>query len=209
MICLLCELPLSHAQRYIPERLHCRCDTCGLICATDFKRLNFEQERSRYELHQNSPADSSYRAFLNRLILPMLRYLDESSDGLDFGCGKGPTLSVMMAEKGISMSNYDPHFFPDRSLLAATYDFVTCTEVVEHFKDPQAEFKLLHKILRPGGVLGVMTQFYPEEALENWWYLKDPTHVIFFSPKTFHWIAQHFQFEVLHVGGNIALLKKS
>ena len=51
---------------------------------------------------------------------------------LDFGCGPGPTISVMFEEMGIECSNYDPLFFPEKSLLEAEYDFVYKNENYYH-----------------------------------------------------------------------------
>ncbi|MGB2360319.1 MAG: methyltransferase, partial [Porticoccaceae bacterium] len=57
-------------------------------------------EKAIYDQHQNSPDDLQYRRFLSRLTEPLLERLGPCSRGLDFGCGPGPTLSVMMAEQG-------------------------------------------------------------------------------------------------------------
>ena len=88
------------------------------------------------------------------------------------------------------MALYDPFFQPDRAVLSRTYDFVTCTEVVEHFYNPADRFYELDSLLRPGGWLGVMTCFQTDDArFANWHYRRDPTHVIFYREATFWAIA--------------------
>ena len=48
----------------------------------------------------------------------------------------------MLRESGHEMTDYDPIFQPDDAAVAegAQYDFVTCTEVAEHFHNPAREF---------------------------------------------------------------------
>ncbi|MDP6959818.1 MAG: class I SAM-dependent methyltransferase, partial [Planctomycetota bacterium] len=83
--------------------------------------------------------------------------LPSQAKGLDFGSGPGPTLSLLMEESGYEVTLFDPFFAPDRSVLQVCYDFISCSETAEHFSDPRKEFDLFQKLLRPGGVLGVMT----------------------------------------------------
>jgi 2-polyprenyl-3-methyl-5-hydroxy-6-metoxy-1,4-benzoquinol methylase len=48
---------------------------------------------------------------------------------------------------------FDPLFFPDPEPLGDLYDFITCTETIEHFHRPAEEFARLDRMLRPGGVM--------------------------------------------------------
>ena len=66
-------------------------------------------------------------------------------------------MQQMMIEDGFEASVYDIYFHPDRSVLDAKYDFITCTETAEHFGDPRGEFDRFDGRLRRGGWLGVMT----------------------------------------------------
>ncbi len=148
-------------------------------------------ERARYETHENDPADPRYRAFLDRLAVPLASRLPPGARGLDYGSGPGPTLALMLGERGFPTRNWDPFFAPDPAPLADRYDFVTVTETAEHFFDPRGEFLRLAGILRPGGWIGVMTDPVPEDTpLEAWYYLRDPTHVSLYREETFRWIAR-------------------
>lgn len=112
--------------------------------------------------------------------------------GLDYGSGPRPVLAMMLKEKGFSCDVYDPLFQPDPAKLERSYDFITCTEVVEHFHEPLAEFNRLFGLLKEDGELAVMTQLRPAEGFERWWYARDPTHMSFYSGKTMAWIAGRF-----------------
>jgi len=157
-----------------------------------------EAERARYETHENDPADPRYREFLDRLATPLLERLAPGAEGLDVGSGPGPTLSLMLEERGNPTAIWDPLFAPDPAPLARRWDFVTCSETVEHFHDAAAGWARLFRLVRPGGLLGVMTEPLPEEdadvpltaeALERWWYARDPTHVALYRDRTFEWLA--------------------
>ena len=106
------------------------------------------------------------------------------------------THSTGVTERGFPTQDYDPFFAPDRGLLDGHYDFVTCSETVEHFHDPAAEFERLHRLVRPGGWIGVMTQRVDERLSPSWGYLRDPTHVCFYSIATMRWIASRFGWTV-------------
>ncbi len=96
----------------------------------------------------------------------------------------------MLREVGHEVAVYDPFYAPDPAPLAETYDFITCTEVAEHFHRPADEFDRLGAMLRPGGWLAVMTCFQTDDArFGGWHYRKDATHVVFYRAATFATIA--------------------
>lgn len=161
--------------------------------------LGTDQEKAIYDLHDNDPDDLGYRRFLSKLIEPLLARLAPDSQGLEFGCGPGPALARMLEEKGLAVTLYDPYFHPEATALQSTYDFITCTEVVEHLHDPWQTFDQLNGLLKPGGWLGVMTCFQTDdERFANWHYRRDPTHVVFYRERTLAYVASHFGW-TLHV----------
>jgi SAM-dependent methyltransferase len=169
------------------------CPGCALIHLDPAHRLSREQERERYLLHDNDAGDPGYVAFLRRLADPMMSKLSPGARGLDFGCGPVPVLAELLKAAGFPCAAYDPFFAPDDALLDKRYDFVTCSEVVEHAHDPAKMFTTLRRLLSPGGVLGVMTMFHPgEAAFADWWYRRDPTHVCFYDETTMRWIGERF-----------------
>ncbi len=171
-------------------RTYHRCEVCKASFLHPAGFLTVEAELAHYLTHENDVNDHGYRAYLAKLADPLLARIQPGSAGLDFGCGPAPALAVMLRAKGHKMSTYDPFFAADASALSETYDFVTCTETVEHFHNPYEEFDRLSRLLRPGGLLAVMTIFQTDDTLfENWRYRHDPTHVVFYREHTFRLLA--------------------
>ena len=189
---------------------HALCAACGLAHLDPAQRLARDAELAHYRTHENDPADARYRAFLDRLAAPLTQRVAPPACGLDYGSGPGPTLSVMLAERGYDMAIYDPFFAPDPAPLRQRYDFITCTETAEHFHDPAAEFARLGAMLRPGGWLGVMTQLVQPATVDfaNWWYARDPTHVVFYQRRTMRWIADRFGWAVEFEGETVTLFHR-
>jgi SAM-dependent methyltransferase len=166
-------------------------------------------EHAQYRLHRNEVDDLRYRRFLSRLALPLLERLPAGSSGLDYGCGPGPALAAMLGEAGHRTAVYDPLFFNDPDLLAGQYDFITCTEVVEHLHHAADEFARFDRLLKPGGWLAVMTMFQTDDAaFSGWHYRRDPTHVVFYREKTFRTIAARHHWRCEFPCANVALMHK-
>jgi hypothetical protein len=173
------------------------------------QRLSSAAERAHYGTHENDPRDAGYRRFLSRLSVPLVERLHAGAEGLDYGSGPGPTLSLMLEEQGYAMQVFDPFFSPDASVLERTYDFITGTEVVEHFFSPREELDRMDRMLRPGGWLALMTEVLQEErAFSTWRYARDPTHVCFFAPATLQWIAEHYGWSLQSPQQNVVLFQK-
>lgn len=202
------QAPALHARR--GGAAYYRCPACALVFLDPAHHLPPEDERARYETHRNDPGDARYRAFLDRLASPLRTKLAPGAEGLDYGSGPGPTLSRMLEEHGFRMSVYDPFFAPDRAVLERRYDFVTCTETAEHFFDPAAEFARFGSLVRPGGWLAVMTGVLTEDIdFDTWWYVRDPTHVCFYTPATLRWIADRLGWSLERPADNVALFRRN
>lgn len=190
----------------VDVRTYARCHACALISLEPTQRPLPLAEAMRYTEHRNVEGDAGYRRFLERLSIPLSRRLSPGQHGLDFGCGPAPVLATIMTGMGFPTVGYDPLFAPQEELLARRYDFVSCSEVVEHLHDPSAVFELLGRLLDGGGVLGVMTRFHrPEIPFEHWWYRRDTTHVCFYAEETMRWIASHHGWAVEIPDPDVAL----
>ena len=244
-----------------------RCHTCYLTFLEPSQRLAPGDEKERYNLHVNHPSDVNYRKFLNKLVSPCAKRVlasratpvltpeaeKEHSNksqpwGLDFGCGPGPTVSVMMKEQhGLDMVDWDLYFqpqpelpkeFPTRLIPLAThlgpglhvledyqaqvlqvhYDYITSTEVIEHISQPAQVFKLFDKLLLPplapgsdsgGGLLALMTGVLRHDAdFSDWHYHRDPTHICFYRPETWEWIAEEFNWALETPHRDVAFFTK-
>jgi SAM-dependent methyltransferase len=191
------------------QRDYLLCPVCHLVFVPHQQFLSRDEEKARYDEHQNSPTDTAYRNFLGRLFIPLSRHLKPGSEGLDFGSGPGPTLSIMFEEAGYKMSIYDYFFAHNPAVFNKHYDFITATEVVEHLHQPAEELNKLWNCLKPGGWLGIMTkQLVSRQAFNNWHYKRDLTHVCFFSRKTFHWLSHEWHAPVEFIGKDVVLFYK-
>lgn len=208
--CPLCQH--EHIQPYFADkrREYLQCEQCHLVFVHPNQRLDAKNEKAHYDLHENDPQDAGYRRFLARIADPLLERIEPQSTGLDFGCGPGPTLSLMMEERGHTMALYDIYYHPQTSVLAKQYDFMTATEVIEHLYQPDQVWQQWLNLVKPGGWIGLMTKMVISvEAFAHWHYKNDPTHVIFFSQATFQFLAERDKLELEFIGKDVILLRKT
>lgn len=193
--CPLCaEKDCSYSTKNL-QRTFFKCPTCDLLFVDSTQFLALDDEKRRYESHNNDVRDPRYQDFLKPLMEVICREMPPGSKGLDFGAGPGPALSDMLRKKNFEIALYDPFFWPRTDALETKYDFVFASEVVEHFFKPDQEFKKLRALLKPKGALFLMTLLHSSTTeLSQWYYLKDPTHVCAYSDKTFRWISREFGF---------------
>lgn len=207
-----CPLCTSHKTRFYFEdkaRKYLECLECNLVFVPEYFWLRQNEEKAVYDLHENDADDAGYRTFLSRLSDPLLERLPPRQTGLDFGCGPGPTLFKMIEEYGHSVDLYDPFYANNPAVFEKRYDFICATEVVEHFRQPGKELTRLFNMLKPGGLLGIMTKLViDKEAFSRWHYIRDMTHICFFSRRTFEYIAQRFNADLTFIKNDVILLKR-
>ena len=185
------------------------CGECDLVFVPRAQQLDEAGQKARYLEHNNDVDDPAYREFLGRLYFVLKPHLKHGSLGLDYGAGPGPALQRMMLEDGFEARIYDIYFHPDVSVLADTYDFITCTETAEHFADPMGEFVRLDGLLARGGWMGMMTEMLKIwDDFESWHYHRDPTHINFYSHATMLWIAARFGWKACFPSQNVVLFRK-
>ncbi len=208
--CPLCHSLSTERFLEVEGKPYWRCHRCDLRFLDPARLPSAEEERAHYQHHENDPLDPRYRRFLTRLASPLLARLPPCRDGLDYGCGPGPALAMMLEEAGHRIALYDPLFQPHDEVLGETYDVITCSETAEHFHDPRADFDRLHLLLRPGGWLGLMTCFQTDDdRFANWHYRRDPTHVVFYRETTIRFIAALYGWGCSIPVKDVALFHKS
>lgn len=207
--CPLCGHPETQPYHADRQRSYRLCARCGFVHVPPAFHLAPEAERAEYDRHHNAVDDPGYRAFLGRLVTPLTERVPPPATGLDFGCGPGPALAAMLRQAGYTVALYDPFYAPDEAVLAPGYDFITATEVVEHLARPGAELRRLVGLLRPGGRLGIMTKLVIDrERFAGWHYIRDPTHIGFFSRATFAWWAAAEGLGLEFAGDDVILLRR-
>jgi len=118
--------------------------------------------------------------FTYRVILSIInKYLKGTKKVLDIGCGAG-TLDFYLANKGHNVTGIDisekaiesciqtaknlrlkkVEFkqvdFP-KETISGIFDFIICSEVIEHLKDDKTALKQINKLLQKGGILILST----------------------------------------------------
>ena len=194
MICLICE---SKTKTYKHPKFHITFHEC-LHCEAIFKDkkhfITKEEEKDIYDLHQNTLDNEGYVNYLDDFIQKAVVPFKETyqSSALDFGSGPGPVLAHLLKEKYHAKVNiYDPFYAPNDTYVHQTYDLITTTEVFEHLKDPIQTLNALKALLKPDGIISIMTLFHPKDQIKffDWFYIRDESHIVFFTPKTFQVMA--------------------
>lgn len=199
--CNICGGKTNHFYHPIMKNNYQRCETCQFISKAHTELITEEQERDIYSIHQNFIGDEKYEAyfrkFLNKTLVPFLK---PQMNGLDFGSGPEPVLATLLErEYNVTMDIYDLFYAPSRIYLGKQYDFIVCTEVLEHLQNPLEYFQLFKTLLNQEGILAMMTQFHNNQIEDfiNWPYTRDRSHISFYTPKTFEVIAKQVGLELL------------
>lgn len=185
-----------------------RCDECTLIFKDPVTRLTMNEEKKRYQTHQNSMENEGYVKFLRPVVDQVLKHMPGRARILDYGCGPGPVLAELLQNEDFKMFRYDPFFYPHGLENLPRLDAVTCTEAAEHFFFPYKEFETMFSLMKPEGSLFLMTDIYRENTdITDWYYTKDPTHVCFYAESTLQWIAEKYNRTYSEAGPRICVMK--
>ncbi len=203
-----------------------RCQHCGLAYLNP--RLSADAVESAYE----EVADTLYAREREGRVHTFARALDElervyREPGagpvargrlLDVGCHIGVFLELALARgwaaEGVEPSQWACAYARDRGLQvscgtlrsqhfpAATYDVVTLWDVVEHFPDPSAELREVHRLLRPDGLVGITTMNIDSlvgRLLGPRWPWLMQMHLYYFSERTLTAMLERCGFRVVGV----------
>ena len=205
-ICPLCATQSNVF--YEREDTYYKCSTCHAIFMNAQELPDSTSEKERYELHDDDTQDEGYRKFVAPITSSIMNDFTKKHKGLDFGAGTSSIISTVLKEHDYEILDYDPYFHVYPELLSAKYDYISSCEVIEHFYTPHKEFKLLKNMLHKNGKLYLMTEPYNEGInFASWYYKNDPTHVFFYSQKTFDWIKQKFEFSNVTVGRRLIIFE--
>ena len=212
MRCLICQSECSSFMDKGTDSLTHHCSECDLIFKDPSLFQDLPTQKLRYDLHQNSAEDMGYRAYFQKFIdfeLSSMGERDYPKSGLDFGSGRSSLLADMMSDIGITTLPYDPVYRADEKLLDARYDIVTSVEVFEHLTDPISSLKQIISMVSSGGLIAIRTEFHHGvDGHAKWYYPKDPTHILFYTPKTFEKLSEIFGCKVVaHNEKNMILLE--
>ena len=203
VFCPLCAGNSNVFYQY-KKRLYHQCNNCSGIFVDKSLVPSPDDERRRYEEHNNDVDDLNYQQFVSPITNAILETHTQADKGLDFGAGTGPVISKVLKDHNYSIIEYDPLFHNYPELLNNKYDYIACCEVIEHFHNPLKEFRLLKNLLKKGSLLYCMTDIYDERInFHNWYYKNDLTHVFIYHMNTIHWIQQKFGFSDVIISGRL------
>jgi len=142
---------------------------------------------------------------------------------LDVGCALGFFLSAASSRgwdvRGIDLSEFAVNFarkefdgrvenktLSESALPSAGFDAVTYWDVLEHVPDPKSELREAHRVLKPGGIIGIVVPDAGSYAAKifgkNWPEFKRiREHIYFFNKKTLPAMLASLGFEVLRIEG--------
>lgn len=193
-----CPLCRAHSREFHPD--YFLCPICDLRFLSPSLLLTPPEEAARYDLHRNLSTDPAYQRFVGPAVEWICERIPLPAFGLDFGCGADSAVIRLLSAANYEMSAYDPQYFPNPSVLERKYDFVVATEVIEHLHRPDEVFTQLRSLLKPQGSLILMTHLFSAGIdFANWYYRRDPTHVVFYSEASLAWIQQNYDFATLEI----------
>lgn len=182
------------------------CPSCGFLSKAERHILNSNDEFLRYKNHQNNNED--YKKYQENFYHIIREFLGENV--LDFGCGDGHVLANILAQNGHNSHYYDLYFYPQENYKKILYDAIILEEVIEHIREPLPVLLPLLSLLKNDGRLIIRTRFIPSDVfLNNWWYLRDITHISFFDMKTFKYLCQVLKMQIIYCNDkDIVILEK-
>ena len=187
------------------------CDHCAYIFKSPEYYQELSAQKERYNLHENDENDAGYQAYFQRFLDFILPLMGKPETALDFGCGATSLLCKMLEKEGIACDYFDPIYHPETLYDEKKYDLIVSTEVFEHLHQPREVFESLLERLEEGGYLALQTQFHANdrEAFKRWYYHQDPTHIVFFTVRTFKVLCKIYGCELMgDNGSNMVVIKK-
>jgi len=209
-----CHICSRSTQSFCDEKtaiVYHLCDSCEYLFKDPSEYRSIEEQKMRYDLHENDENSADYRAYFQRFLDFVLPAAGEPKTALDFGCGSSTLLANILNSMNIQTDVYDPIYYPEKCYDSKKYDIIVSVEVFEHLHDPNRLFSHLVSHLNEGGCIAIQTQFHPCDisTFKQWYYHKDPTHIVFFRPRTFAVLAEKYGCKLLADNGkNMVVLRK-
>lgn len=194
------------------KKIYHKCLTCQYLFLDEKFYIDKSREKKHYDKHHNNFDSLGYVKMFEELIEEFIKPHESNiKNALDFGCGEGEVLPILLERRDISCDRYDLFYFPKKIYKEKKYDLITSTEVFEHLQNPLEILKELLSHIKKDGYLLLMSAFYPktDEKFLKWWYIRDITHIGFFNIKTFEYLAHELNLKIVsHNNKNIIIFKK-
>ena len=165
------------------------CPNCNYLKKID--KLSSIDEKKRYDLHV---CDDGYHKYMTGVYDKIKSYLNRGIS-LDYGCGQIHLLADLLNADNRICNYYDLYYYPNYE--KRKYDNIILIEVFEHIDDIYSFLKNVILELNDNGRIIIMTKCIPLE-LENWWYLRDETHISFVSYNTMNKLAELLNMRLIY-----------
>lgn len=160
-------------------------------------------------------ADKEAVAKNSGVVINAIRKFCKNGKFLDIGCAYGFSLDVARqfgfdvwgndlnreaikyARKALNIVNAEPGYLKDINYENDFFDVTMMLGTIEHFQNPQDEVGEARRILKPGGILAVMT--VDMDSIIGRGTLRPPEHLYYFSKRTLRKLLEKNGFEVLNV----------
>lgn len=221
----------SHSQKFwaMPGYRLSRCLRCGMVWDHIPPTKILAQYQESYFVNENPKGGySNYfesmsinrRTFSDRLG-KIEKKLGRKGRFLDVGCALGDCLVEAKRlgwkeAEGLEVSDYGYKYSKDRGLEVrkgtlgkdtfspASFDVVAYQDVIEHITNPVDELNKVYRILKPGGIVFLVTPdiegFWSKLLGPLWYHYKPGEHVVYFSQKTIKDALSKAGFENIETG---------
>ena len=195
-----------------------RCKNCNILFtlldnqATDLKQLYSGSKDDLY-LSQADQRNITYKKILSQIKT----FVSDNSCLLDIGCSYGLFLKLArengLRVYGIELSEYACRYCRDTLGLDVFcgdvkdadfpenyFDVITAIEIIEHIHNPRDFIFKIHKLLKPGGILYLVTPNIQSLSAKltgyRWWSYRR-THLYYFSKRTLYHFLSRNGFSIL------------
>ena len=209
--CKICQNNTTPLEDKKTSKIYHQCSVCSYIALDEEYYVDENHERSHYDKHHNNFESLGYVKMFEDLISEFIPVHVDIKTALDFGCGEGEVLPILLDRNSIQCDRYDLFYFPQKIYENKKYDLICSTEVFEHLQNPLEMLKKLLLHVEENGFILLMSAFHPnnDEKFLKWWYIRDVTHIGFFNLDTFEFLAKSLNLEIVkHNNKNIIMFKK-
>lgn len=192
------------------KRSFYHCPHCEFVFANSLNFLPPEVKRTRYIKAQTNAKQAKLLLFVQALSSQLSQLNTGQLTGLNFGRSLPDESYDLLASNNHHIFNYDPFLSEDLGTLRQSYDFVCSYHVIEHFANPRKEWLTLSRLIKPEGWLAISTKILTNlSGFAKWHHKNNPTHVSFYQPQTFQFLADLYGFKLLFATDELILMQKT